>query len=104
MFREQLQRRLAELERLNKQSATSRESVTLDQSRMGRLSRMDAMQNQQMAAETARRRTIEIQRVKSALLRIDNGAFGYCIQCDEEISPKRLEHNPAAPTCIHCAR
>ena len=80
------------------------QAVTLDQSRVGRLSRMEAMQAQQMAAETARRRTVEMQRIKAALKRIANDAFGYCLRCEEDISPARLDHDPSVTLCIDCAR
>ncbi len=102
-FKKRMEERLGELEKLNETSMQARQTVTLDQSRVGRLSRMDAMQAQQMASETARRRTVEMQRIKSALLRMKKGDFGYCIRCDEEISLNRLEHDPSLPMCIKCA-
>ncbi len=79
-------------------------TVELDQSKVGRLSRMDAMQSQAMAVEAKRRREIRIQRIESALKRIDEGDFGYCTHCGLEIDPKRLEFDPAVLLCIDCAR
>ena len=76
--------------------------VTLDQSRVGRLSRMDAMQQQQMAESglvQARRR---LQDVKQALRRIDEGEYGICCQCDEVIAVGRLLIHPAARLCLQC--
>lgn len=81
-----------------------RKPVTLDQSMVGRLSRMDALQNQAMALEAERRRGVEIQRIDAALQRIDDDEFGYCAVCGEDVEPKRLEHDPTAPSCIACAR
>ena len=63
---------------------------------------MDAMQAQQMAVETGRRRQEEMSRIKSALKRIENDDYGFCVRCDEEIAEKRLRHNPSVLTCIHC--
>ncbi len=77
--------------------------MELDQSAVGRLSRMDAIQVQAMQLETERRRGIELQRIDAALKRIDSDDFGYCLVCDEAIQPKRLENDPTAPTCIDCA-
>ena len=77
--------------------------VELDQARLGRLSRMDAMQGQAMAQETARRRGVELQRIDAALARIDAGDYGYCVRCDEPIEPGRLKIDPATPTCVACA-
>jgi DnaK suppressor protein len=77
--------------------------VELDQTRQGRLSRMDAMQQQAMAAETARRRALELARIEGALARIESGDFGLCVHCHDEIAPRRLEIDPAATLCIRCA-
>ena len=81
-----------------------RKPVALDQTMVGRLSRMDAIQNQSMALEAERRRAIEITRIDAALQRIEEGEFGYCAVCGEDIEPKRLEHDPPVPACIACAR
>lgn len=78
-------------------------TVELDQARVGRLSRMDAMQSQQMALETARRRQSQIIQIDSALRRIESGEYGYCLECDEEIDIRRLSINPANTHCIKCA-
>jgi len=85
-------------------TAAERRPVTLDQTAVGRLSRMDALQNQAMALESERRREVEQLRIKAALKRLDEGEFGYCSVCGEEIAPKRLEHDPTAANCIDCAR
>ena len=71
---------------------------------MGRLSRIDAMQVQAMALATQRRRQQERERIDAAIRRIDEGAFGWCVSCGEEISPARLESAPEMPTCLDCAR
>lgn len=85
-------------------AAADRAPVTLDQESVGRLSRIDAMQMQAMALAQARRRRTKRAAIDAALSRIDDGEFGYCLKCGEEIAPARLEHDPAASTCIECAR
>ena len=85
-------------------SAAERKPVELDQSSVGRLSRMDALQVQAMQVETERRRMIQVNRIDAALARLEAGDYGYCTACDEEIAPKRLENDPAVPTCIACAQ
>lgn len=77
--------------------------VELDQTRVGRLSRMDALQGQAMAQETERRRKNELTRIDAALDRVDNDDYGYCVNCGEEISEKRLALDPSTPLCIDCA-
>ena len=44
----------------------------------------------------------EAQQIKAALLRIEDGSFGLCVQCDEEIPEKRLELLPHTPLCTSC--
>lgn len=78
-------------------------TVELDQSKVGRLSRMDALQAQAMSLEGERRRKIELQQIEAALQRIETGDFGYCLECDEPIALQRLEFNPAVTLCVLCA-
>ena len=84
-------------------SAESRNPVALDQSSVGRLSRMDAMQQQAMALATERRRAVALARIDAALARIAAGDYGWCVQCGEAIAPRRRALDPAVPTCIACA-
>lgn len=84
-------------------SASGTETVELDQSRQGRLSRMDALQAQAMSVETARRREQTLARIAAALRRIEEGEYGWCSDCGEPIARRRLKIDPAAPQCIACA-
>ncbi|MFN4088857.1 MAG: TraR/DksA family transcriptional regulator [Alphaproteobacteria bacterium] len=103
-FRSALEQRRADLSDLSSGSFESRREVELDQQRVGRLSRMDAMQQQAMAIATDRRRAAELMRIEAALARIEAGDYGYCVSCDEPIDPKRLTLDPSIPTCLACAR
>ena len=78
--------------------------VELDQSRVGRLSRMDAMQLQAMSKEVKQRREITLQKIEQSLKRIDNNEYGICVKCGEEISEQRLKADPSTPICIICAQ
>jgi len=102
-FRQQLLSQQAELEALGETARAATQTVDLDQSSVGRLSRMDAMQGQQMALESARRREQELRAIQGALRRIDAGEFGQCSVCGEEISLKRLHADPKVTRCIGCA-
>ncbi len=102
-LRATLVERLAELRELQVTSAESRRPVELDQTSVGRLSRVDAMQRQAMALEVERRRDQEKLRVEAALKRMDAGDFGFCVVCGEEIGARRLSVDPTVPTCIGCA-
>jgi len=77
--------------------------VELDQSRVGRVSRMDAMQGQAMAQESSRRRDRRIRQIDAALGRIEDGSYGGCLRCGEPIASGRLESDPSATLCIGCA-
>jgi DnaK suppressor protein len=95
--------RLAEIEGASAATADSRRPVELDQASVGRLSRMDALQGQAMAQAAERNRDREAARIRAALKRIDDGEFGWCMTCGEEIAPKRLAADPTIATCIRCA-
>ena len=79
------------------------QSVELDQTRVGRLSRMDAMQAQAMAQETQRRDELESRRIEAALQRFETDEYGYCLRCGKNIAEPRLRVDPAATLCISCA-
>ena len=86
-----------------KRSEESRRPVKLDQTSVGRLSRMDAIQFQAIALETERRRQSELQHINNALERIKKNDFGECLICGEFIKAKRLEIDPSISVCIDCA-
>ena len=102
-FRALLQARRAELDAVAASGRDAGATVDLDQTRQGRLSRMDAMQQQAMARETGRRRDLELKRIAAALGRLDAGEYGECLGCGEPIPPARLEVDPAATLCVACA-
>jgi len=77
--------------------------VELDQSKVGRLSRMDALQAQAMAQASGQRREAMLRNIEMALARIENGEFGICRDCEEPINPKRLEFDPTVLRCVDCA-
>ncbi len=96
--------RREELVRHAEATEEARQPVEVDQSRVGRLSRLDAIQAQEMALETERRHRLEVQLIDAALKRMEEGEYGYCLSCGEEIAAERVAHDPAVPTCIDCAR
>lgn len=101
-FRAQLLHMKASLAEVADIAAESTRTVELDQAKVGRLSRMDAMQGQQMAKEAARRRELQLARIDGALKRIESGEFGYCFACGEPIDSRRLQVDPTATRCIGC--
>ncbi len=103
-MRERLLKLREELEAVAQTGDQSSQVVELDQTRQGRLSRMDAMQAQAMSLESARRRELMLKKIAAALERIDNGTFGLCQYCEEPIARKRLEFDPTVPLCIECAQ
>ena len=102
-FRWRLEARKAELIASVENASESAAPVELDQQVQGRLSRMDAIQGQAMAQATIERRRVEISQIDAAFQRMKEGEFGYCVECGEDIAPKRLELNPAIARCIDCA-
>ena len=102
-FKKRLKDARDELLVLETLTKDGRKPVELDQTQQGRLSRMDAIQLQEMALEQNRRREFEIKRIDAALKRIEDGEFGFCNNCGENIPLKRLEVSPSTPLCVDCA-
>ena len=102
-FRRKLEERRTELRELQAISEDSRATVALDQTSVGRVSRMDAIQGQAIALATQRQREQELQRIAAALQRLDDGSYAYCLNCGEAIAEKRLRFEPSIATCIRCA-
>ncbi|MEQ8922559.1 MAG: TraR/DksA family transcriptional regulator [Roseovarius confluentis] len=103
-YRERLLAERASLDEGDAKGSEDRGTVMLDQQSVGRLSRMDALQRQAMAEANQRRRTARRQRIDAALVRIEDGEFGYCQDCGEDIARARLDLDPTAPTCVSCAQ
>lgn len=101
--RQKLLARRAELAEEDHMNAEARGPVTLQQDSVGRLSRMDAIQQQAMALAAEKRRQSERSRIAAALHRLEEGEWGYCLTCGEDIAAKRLEHDPSAALCVGCA-
>lgn len=101
------QRLAAMREAIETQSEKTREArapVELDQVAVGRLSRMDAMQQQAMAEAGERARQRDLVRIEMAERRVASGDYGYCEECGEAIPDKRLEIDPMATHCVRCAK
>ncbi len=79
-------------------------TVDLDQSAVGRLSRVDALQQQAMAQAQEQRTQLRLDQIVGALRRLDAGEYGLCGRCGEEIAPGRLHARPEAPFCVACAQ
>ena len=103
---EELERRLLELKtELSEQLIIGEDAsrvVTLDQTCVGRISRMDAMQQQSMAVSTRGKTTSRLRKVQTALQAMAEGEYGCCSACDETIALPRLSAQPEATLCLLC--
>ena len=102
-FRKQLLSLRQSLQEAQETGDGAEKTVELDQTRVGRLSRMDALQAQAMSIETGRRRRQKLVQIEAALQRIDEGEYGYCQECGQDIAVARLKVDPAVHLCIDCA-
>lgn len=102
-FKKQLQIRQQQLLDAALSSDDEANVVELDQTRQGRLSRMDAMQRQAMSVAAQNRRKQELGKIQSALSRIEQGSYGYCLECEESIPIRRLQADLTAELCVACA-
>lgn len=91
------------LDNLSDATENERRPVELDQQSVGRLSRMDAMQVQAMAQAVEGRRRQRQAQIVAALKRLDEGEYGYCVVCGEDVPAKRLEVDLTAARCVDCA-
>lgn len=93
---------VAELEALIALADPSQESITPDKA-IGRLTRMEAIQAQQMSQEGRRRQEKRLAAARRALERIEEGTYGRCVRCGAEIAEGRLEFMPESALCVQCA-
>ncbi len=100
-LRGQLLDRQAALKRRSESSSEDARPVSLDQP-IGRLTRMDAMQQQQMALGQQKRIERELQQIEAALVRLERNQYGFCLRCQEPIPYGRLEIRPTATLCYDC--
>lgn len=84
------------------ETSKNTEPVILDQTSQGRLSRMDAMQQQQLACNLLYRMKQEELKIQAAINRFHAGTYGICCKCEESIDKHRLDFDLAAPFCTDC--
>ncbi len=103
-----LRTELLELEReLGSQldaNAGAAKPVVLDQTAVGRLSRVASMQSQALAQAARQATQIRLSQCRMALQAIERGGYGFCRKCEEPIAAKRLRARPEAPFCLECQR
>ena len=103
----QLGKRLAEVAReLEAMLASSREGagpVDLDEP-IGRLSRMEAIQQSEMTAanRAASERRLQLVTAARSRLTTDADSFGLCVSCEEAVGYARLSARPEASLCVRC--
>ena len=101
-----LEKKLKELEISSQEqfvmSSNSSKTVDLDQTMIGRLSRTDSLQQQNMAIFSKRRATMQLKKVKAAIHSIAIGEYGVCQTCGLDIGYARLETQPETTLCFIC--
>jgi len=95
-----------ELARLQTESEEAKvdAGVVAPDNAIGRLSRLDSMQMQEMALDAQRRRDARIRQLREALERMDAGTFGTCAGCHQPIDYERLAAYPETTVCGACRR
>lgn len=101
-FQPLIEARIVEIEKALANSAKDAEAIAPDKA-IGRLSRLDSMQMQQMALNARGRQKQEIKFLEEALKRIEHGNYGQCMICRRDIPRERLEYQLQAVTCVSCA-
>jgi DnaK suppressor protein len=97
---------LVELQRTLKEQLVAEQAasqpVELDQSAVGRLTRMAAMQVQEMSKANVRSLELRLGQVAQALRSADEQEYGYCRRCEEPVGYRRLKARPETPFCLAC--
>ncbi len=101
-FRTELERELARLEKSMTVTDEALKTVELDQGAVGRLSRMDSLQNQGMAKGLRERESVKLALIQEALRRLEAGTYGICTACGGRVAAERLFVLPESGTCAHC--
>jgi len=96
-FKDILTRKEAELARV----LSNRDDIAIEKS-ADQIDEIQYATERDLAMRNMGRDSILLREVKAALQRVGDGSFGACVQCEEEISPKRLAAVPWAPRCIQC--
>ncbi len=102
-FRKLLQQQRQEILQVLESGKNAAGTVKLDQTSVGRLSRIDALQSQAMLQEATRRREQSLRDISTALIKIESEDYGFCEDCGEEIAEKRLLIYPTVYLCIDCS-
>jgi DnaK suppressor protein len=102
VYKEKLEAVLLEIEDYLSKSEDAAEAVSPDKS-LGRLSRMEAMQDQQLVLEVRRRQKRRKAEVFNAISRLEQDQYGQCIFCGSQIAEERLDAFPEVQTCMKCA-
>jgi DnaK suppressor protein len=101
-LRMELERQLARLQKSMKVTDQALRTVELDQTAVGRLSRMDSMQNQSLSKGLREREVVRLSQIRDALERVHGGTYGVCTECGGAIPFERLFVFPEAPECADC--
>lgn len=96
-FKKILETKQDELERI----VRNRDAITIEKS-ADALDEVQHAAERELAIRNLDRESNLLRNVRSALRRIEDGSFGTCLHCEEEISPKRIAAVPWAPFCIQC--
>ena len=91
-----------DLQRLLENSQKNSAPVTLDQQSVGRVSRIDAIQQQQMAVANRDQDSVILKQINASLVRAENHEYGFCLECGEPIACARLQVQPYAENCVSC--
>lgn len=99
----ELDRVLRKLEKSMRTTEEAMRPVELDQTAVGRLSRIDSLQNQGLTRNLQEREQAKLGQVITALERMEEGGYGVCVECGGDIPFGRLQVFPETPTCTACS-
>ena len=96
-FKKILETKLGELEKI----VRNRDAIAIEKS-ADALDEVQHASERELAIRNLDRESNLLRSVRLALKRVNDGSFGTCLHCEEEISPKRIAAVPWAANCIQC--
>ena len=96
-YRNALEAKQAGLEQL----VRNRDGIAIEKS-PDALDEVQYATERELAIRNLDRESNLLRNVRAALRRIEDGSFGVCLHCEEDISAKRLAAVPWTPFCLQC--
>ncbi len=102
-IREKIKEEISKTEILIREYAETTKPISPDVA-IGRISRMDAINNRSVAEAALRQCEVKLKKLKHVQSQLDSKDFGLCMKCRKSIPLGRILIRPESIYCVNCAR